>query len=114
LAQAGVELPKPKEPKVADAEGIERMDSTEKPALLCGACICRTVCLKWPLARGFRVLRCHVVPAFLIFSNRLRICSIALFSGLTISAAVLFALLRAGALHSGGAVGKDVNVVGSA
>ena len=33
LAQAGVELPKPKEPIVADAEGIKGMDSAQQPTL---------------------------------------------------------------------------------
>ena len=34
LAQAGVELPEPKEPKVADTEGIKGVDSTQQPAFL--------------------------------------------------------------------------------
>ena len=65
LAQAGVELPKPKEPIVADAEGIKGMDSAQQPTLFCGACVCRSACLTLCSARGFRVPRCHVVPDFL-------------------------------------------------
>jgi hypothetical protein len=65
LAQAGVELPKPKEPIVADPEGIKGMDSAQQPTLFCVACVCRSACLRLCSAGGFRVPRCHVVPAFL-------------------------------------------------
>ena len=65
LAQAGVELPKPKEPIVADAEGIKGMDSTQQPMLFCGACVCRSACLTLCSARGFRVPHGRVVLAFL-------------------------------------------------
>ena len=64
LAQAGVELPQPKEPIVADAEGIKGMDSAQQPTLFCGACVCRSAWLTLCSARGFRVPHCHVVPAF--------------------------------------------------
>ena len=58
LAQAGVELPKPKEPIVADPEGIKGMDSAQQPTLCCGACVCRSACLTLssPADSGFLVV----------------------------------------------------------
>ena len=68
LAQAGVELPKPKQPIVADAEGIKRMDSAQQPKLFCAASVYGRVGLPLCSSRGFRVARGHLVPTFSMLS----------------------------------------------
>ena len=65
LAHAGVELPKPEEPIVADAEGVKGMDSAQQPKLFYAASACRRVRLPLCSSRGFWVPRCHLVLAFL-------------------------------------------------
>ena len=64
LAQAGVELPKPKEPVVADPEGIKGMDSAQDAGRFCAASI------GLPFACRFGV--CHFASAFLPEPRELR------------------------------------------
>ena len=65
LAQTRVELPKPKQPIVADAEGIEGMDSAQQPKLFSVVSVCRRVGLFLCFFRRLRVPPCHLVAAFL-------------------------------------------------
>src|SRR6266404_1866998 len=64
LAQAGVELRKPKEPIVSDPEGIKGMDSAQQARLFGDTCVCRSACLTLCSTRGCRVPHGQVVPAF--------------------------------------------------